>query len=138
MSCIPDCREDENYNEKYLNNQDHEFVRGYDWCVQQAVDNFFDNEMFDLMDESSHLGHILCEELPESLKTEYLMERRFPENEKLPDEERKVETYADLIRYKILEWIENERNELITSMIDAMDDEEYKKIKEKADSKKEQ
>lgn len=66
------------------------------------------------------------------------MERRFPENEKLPDEERKVETYADLIRYKILEWIENERNELITSMIDAMDDEEYKKIKEKADSKKEQ
>ena len=41
------------------------------------------------------------------------------------DEERTVETYADLIRFELLRWIETERNELITSMIDSMSDEEY-------------
>ena len=40
MSYIPNCREDENYNQKYLTGDDKEFVRGYDWCTEQAVDNF--------------------------------------------------------------------------------------------------
>lgn len=48
-------------------------------------------------------------------------------------EKRKIKTYADLIRSKILDWIEMERDQLITSMIDAMGD-EYEEIKERADN----
>ena len=33
-------------------------------------------------------------------------------------QERTVKTYADLLRLKLIDWIEGERNELIVSMID--------------------
>lgn len=130
MSLIPDCRTDEGYNEKYLNQKDKEFLRGFDWCVEMAVDNFFDNDMGDLASEGDYLGHILCGKVPEEMQEEYIMEHTVAGEE---DEKRKVETYADLIRMKILEWIEMERDELITSMIDNMDDDEYEQIKAKVD-----
>ena len=132
MSYIPDCRHDENYNEKFLNDKDKEFIRGFDWCVEMAVDNFFANEMFDLQSDDSYLGHILNEKLPESMQEEYEIELEFAGTGDKETETRKVETYADLIRSKILEWIENERDELITSMIDNMSEEEYEKNKQKA------
>ena len=43
MSYVPDCRTDEAYNERYLKEDDAEFVRGYDWCAERAVENAFDN-----------------------------------------------------------------------------------------------
>lgn len=43
MSYIPDCRTDKAYNERYLNADDAEFVRGYDWCAERVVENAFDN-----------------------------------------------------------------------------------------------
>ena len=43
MSYIPDCRTDKAYNERYLKEDDAEFVRGYDWCAEKAVENAFDN-----------------------------------------------------------------------------------------------
>lgn len=128
MSYIPDCRTDDTYNERYLNDKDKEFVMGFDWCVETAVDTFFDNDMFDLQDEFSYLGHILCEELPGIMQIEY--EYMFGDG---TTEKRKIKTYADLIRSKILDWIEMERDQLITSMIDAMGD-EYEEIKERADN----
>ena len=123
MSYIPDCRTDEYYNQKFLTGSDKEFVRGFDWCVETAVDNFFDNEMFDLAQSDSYLGHILNELVPEELQEEYTQEHVFLNDGE--DEHRTVTTYADLIRYKLLYWIEMERDELITSMIDNMSDEEY-------------
>lgn len=128
MSRIPDGRTDENYNQKYLNDKDTEFLRGFDWCVETAVDNFFDNEMFGLADKESYIGHFLCEELPEDMQEKYEMEYMFGKTE-----ERTVKTYADLIRMKLLEWIEMGRNELITGMIDGMDEDEYKKIRQSTD-----
>lgn len=123
MSYIPDCRTDEYYNEKFLNKPDKDFIRGFDWCVEMAVDNFFDNEMFDLTQSDSYLGHILNDTVPDELQEEYTQDHVFLNDGE--NEQRKVETYADLIRYKLLYWIEMERKELITSIIDDMSDEEY-------------
>ncbi len=130
MSHIPNVRTDENYNQKFLNERDRDFLHGFDWATEMAVDNFFDNDMFDLMDADSYIGHILNEKLPEELRDQYTMEFAFNGRE---DEERNVETYADLIRMKLLEWIEMERNELVTSTLDGYDEDEYEKLKAEAE-----
>lgn len=133
MSYIPNCRTDEEYNEKYLNKYDNEFVRGFDWCVEMAVDNFFSN--LDIyFDSDSHLTHLLNEKLPEGMSEDYEMDFTYAD-ENRKKELRKTETYGDMLKYKILDYIEMERNELITSMIDNMDEQEYAEIKAKVDGK---
>lgn len=127
MSYIPDCRTDEFYNEKYLNEKDAEFVRGFDWCCEMAADIFFDNLPFA---EDSHLMHVLNEEIPEDTHEEYDIESEFD----VPAQHRIVKTYADKLRALLLDFIESERDELIVSMIDGMDDAEYKAIKERVDN----
>lgn len=133
MSYIADCRTDDYYNQKYLNQKDKEFLSGFDWCAEMAVDNFFDNN-YD-HDNGVYLEHILAQELPECMKDNYEMENTFREDGEPETEKREVKTYADLLRMQILVWIEMERNELITSMIDNMSEEEYNANKEKADAK---
>jgi len=129
MTYIPDCRnktivhpvtgedtkEPNGYYEGNLKENDKRFIKGFDYCLEEAVDNFFDNDMFGLQDEMSYLGHILCEELPEIEQEEYEVEFTFGDRE---DETRVIKTYADLIRAKILDWVEMRRDELITSIID--------------------
>lgn len=139
MSYVPDGRTDESYNQKYLNGDNKEFLQGFDWCVEMAVDNFFDNEMDYLQDEDSYLGHLLSEELPDNMKKEYEMEYVFNVQNMGETETRtrKIETYADLIRMTMLQWIEMERDMLITSMIDGMDDDEYAEIRAKVDGQSE-
>lgn len=137
MSFIPDCRISETYNQKYLKKDDKTFVKGFDWATQMTVDNFFGNDFGNLLLESDYLRNMLDKELPDELKDEYAMECSFPYDEPEKFETRKVETYGDLIRMRILEWIESERNELITSMIDNMDEEEYDKIKKEVDGQSE-
>lgn len=122
---IPDCRTDETYNQKYLKDADAEFISGFDYCVEEAVDNFFNNDMFGLQDEDGYLGHILCEKLPASLMAEY-------EDDRI-GEGTKITTYADLIHIKLLEWIEMSRDELVVSILEGYGDDEYQKIKEKVD-----
>lgn len=134
MTYIPNCREDENYNEKYLNKLDKEFLAGFDWCMESAVDNFFDNNYEAGFDEGDFVGHEVLQELPEVEKDNYVMEFTFGERKV---EERKIETIIDKIRYEILAWIECERDMLITSMIDAMDEEEYHNIKSEVDKENE-
>ena len=46
-------------------------------------------------------------------------------------EEREINTHADLLRYKLLTWIESERDELITSMLDNMDEDIYEALRNK-------
>lgn len=138
MSYIPDGRTDENYNQKYLNEQDKDFLRGFDWCAEIAVDNFFDNHFDGASD--TYLEMALREQVPESLREEYEMEFTFydDDNGVVKTELRTVQNYADLLRFQILEWIEMNRNELITGMIDGMDDEEYQKIKAEVDGQGEE
>ena len=119
MSYIPDCRTDEFYNDKNLNEKDKEFVRGYDWCTECAADTFFDNlDVF--FGDDSHLMHVLNEELPQGLKEKYEFERTYGVDKKT--ETREVTTYGDLLRVRLLEYIESERDELIISMVDGASD----------------
>lgn len=128
MSYIPDCRTDENYNEKYLNEKDSDFLAGFDWALEEAVDNFFDNNYLKGLDDDSYIGHLLTEELPESLREVYTAEYRFREKKEV---EKEVRTVADYVRMQILDWCEANRNELITSMIDNMSDKEYEAMRKK-------
>lgn len=128
---MPDCRTDANYNQRYLKEEDAQFVRGYDWCAETVVDNFFDNlEML----QDDYLMKILNEKLPEhheAYGTTYEWECCFAEEE---PEERKIETYGDYFRSKLLDWMESDRDELIVSLIDDMTEEEYAAAREKAKS----
>lgn len=108
MSYIPDCREDESYNEKYLNETDKEYIKGYDYAVEEVLETFFANiDVYDLRvdGEDIDLGLIL-------------------ENH---------ESIADKLKDAMKQCFESERDQIITSMIDHMDDEEYEQIKEKVD-----
>lgn len=110
MSYIPDCREDENYNEKYLNHDDKEFIKGFDYAVEDALDSFFynlDSYDWDVDGEDIDLEKILTnhEELCEKLKD------------------------------NIKNHLESERDEMIVSMIDHYEDDEYAKIRTEVDGK---
>ena len=131
MTYIPDCRQDEYYSAKYLNEKDKQFLLGFDWCTEMAVDNFFNNSYIKGFDDRDFVGHEVLQELPESEKNEYTMTFTFGDGK---DEERKTETIIDKIRCEILEWIESFRDELITSMIDGMSEEEYNQIKARVDA----
>ena len=115
----PDSKEPNPYYEEYLNEKDREFLRGYDWALEQSVDHFFNN--LDLF-EDGEFEKYLNSELPEELKDQYEMEYRDGSKEV-----RKVVTYADYMRMKLLEFAESDRNSLVTSMLDEMDHEEYEK-----------
>lgn len=117
MSYIPDCRTDEVYNEKNLNEDDKQFVKGFDWCVESAADCFFDN-LDVYFGDDSHLMHVLNEELPQGLKGKYEVYLGSGATDT-----RDITTYGDLLRARMLEFIESERDELITSMIDNLCDE---------------
>lgn len=128
MSYIPDCRNDEYYNQKYLNEKDGEFVRGFDWCAEKAVDVFFDNlEAYFATD--AYLMHMLNEEMPKEMHDEYDWQDSFDGT----GEKRIVRTYLDALRAHLIDWMESSRDELITSMIDSMEEDEYKSIKDKID-----
>lgn len=135
MSYIPDCRTDEDYNEKYLNEKDFQFVRGYDWAVEQVIDNFFDNIE---VTESDYLMSVLNEELPDYLVQKYEVPASYKGEAEQEYETRTAKTYGDLLRMNLLRWAECGRDELITSMIDGMSDEEYQAIKEKVDGRSEE
>lgn len=132
MSYIPDCRTNNAYNQKYLNEKCNAEITGYDWCAEEVVDTFFDN-LDTYIDED--LLKVLESELPEENREEYEWSSSFGNTE---PEKRTVRTLADLIRSKIQEYIESERDELIVSMIDDMDEAEYDRIKEQVDGRVEE
>lgn len=121
---FPDVRNDDWYNEDFLDGKSKKEVLGFDWATH-AVDTLFEN-IEQITDESDYLEKVFSEELPKSLQDEYDMERHDGE-----DEHREVKTYADFIRMKILSWLENERNEIVVSLIENMDESVYKALREK-------
>ena len=123
---IPDCRTDKDYNEKYLDQASKLIIAGFDECVEDHIDSFLAN-LEDHFPKDSFLGHALFTELPENLKDNY----DYPYKE--GGEKREIVTYADLLRQTALEYLEGERDEIITSMIDNMDDEMYDAIRKSVD-----
>lgn len=126
---MPDCRKDDTYNEDFLNEKDKEFLRGFDWAVEMAVDMFFQGDMGGLKDEDLYLGHVLCEKIPDEIRKEYTMDFTFGDKE---SEDRTTEDYGDMIQLELFSAIESERNGLIVSMIDNMDKRVYEAIRESA------
>lgn len=107
MTMIPDCRTDEDYNEKYLNDADKEFIKGFDYAVEHILNLFDGNE-----DTYSDLADLL------------------DSNKALVNVDKKK-----IVRDAAEHWMEMERDEIITSMIERMDDDEYEKNKEAAQGK---
>ena len=127
---IPDCRHDKYYNEDFLPYTGKSEVTGYDWCAEEVVDSFFDN-LGMYFNNDSYLMHLLNEKLPEDMQEDIEIEHTFGDK---GTEIRKVETYKDLLRSRLNDWIESARDKMITSMIDryaAENEEEYKARREK-------
>lgn len=122
---MPDCRKDDYYNEDFLTKDDKEFVRGFDWCLEMAVDNFFDNLDIYFGDDE-HLMRVLNEKLPEHMQSEEEIEWTFGSKENTI---RKIETYKELLRSKLIDYVESNRDELITSMIENMDEDVYEAVR---------
>ena len=101
---LPDCRTDENYNEKYLNEKDKEYIAGYDWAVKEIA-TFFAN-----LDVYPEVEDILAD------------------NKAVI-----VEGKAEKVEEAIKDWLESSRDELITAILDEYSEEEYEKLKAKAD-----
>ena len=105
MSYFPDCRTDEYYNQKYLTQRNKDFVAGYDYALEQ-VQNLFNN----------------LEVFPD-------LEQLLDDNVALVKEHK-----VDMVQTCIEDWAEMNRDELITSMIDSMDENEYQEIKQRVDA----
>ena len=95
---MPNCRIDKTYNFDFLNRGDQNFVEGYDCAVREAIDCFFDNlEVYLDDDVVKHLS----------------------------EKNDARDSLADKIRKAMLAWAESQRDEIIVSMIDSMDEAEY-------------
>ena len=104
MSYFPNCREDEYYNQKYLNEKDKEFIAGADWILEQIV-NMIENNA-DV----------------------------YPDLEQLLDDNTAIikEDKDKIVSEAVQDWAEMERNKMITSMIDNYED--FDEIKAKVDA----
>lgn len=111
----------EGYNEEYLSSKDKTFIDGFDWALEMAVDNFFNNNFEKGLDDDSFIGHLMTTELPDSMKATVEVQFKYGDR---PDEVRKLETVADYVRMKIMDYADSCRDELLVSMIDNMSDEE--------------
>lgn len=123
MSIIPDCRSNEAYNQKYLNDTNAEFVAGYDWARIFAVENFFDN--IDIYVDQ--LENMEAETEEEQALLDYLEKHQ-------EAADNAMSALLDTIKECICDYIERQRDELITSMIDNMDEKEFKDRKAKTDA----
>ena len=125
MSRIPDCREDENYNEKYLSEHDSLEIVGYDECVEDVIDNFFYNTVL-FADEFEYAGLDMTK-LGDIDFDKDISEYDEDEIANMSKEELIVRIFHDALIY----YAESHRDEIITSMLD--NDDDYDKNKAKVD-----
>lgn len=92
---FPDCRTDKYYNQKFLDDNEKEYVSGFDWAVEQ-ITNLLEHNMdvyeldFDIAGEDINLA-------------------RFLENH---------EPINEMLVGCVEHWMESERNQLITALLD--------------------
>ena len=116
---FPDCRHDDCYNEDFLNPADKSFIRGMDYALEQ-IKNLFLGNLDTFEDE-------LTETLPEG--------ETAGEDEAFASREDLLEILqenTEILTAIVQNWHEMSRNEMITSMIDDYDDDEFKKLRETA------
>ena len=118
MSMFPDCRHDDFYNEDFLNKNDAGFLRGFDYALEIICNliqnnlNAYENELTEVLEEGAVAPS----------------DEVFSTREDLYDI---LSENADLVSSIITHWHESERDEIITLMIDNMDDDEYNQIRNK-------
>ena len=121
MSYIPNCREDDTYNEKYLQGGDADYVAGFDWAVQCGMNNFFEN-----IDERGYCDREEYKEIEEAV-TQITPDNILGVLAKRPD-------LMEKLQEELNNWVEMERDELITSMIESIDEDKFDEIKSTVDS----
>ena len=117
MSLIPDCRHDDTYNEDFLNKSDKAFIQGMDYALEQIKNLFLGN--LDVYEDE------LTETLPEG--EEKGDDEAFASREDLYEV---LQDNTEILAAVIWNWHEKERNEMITSMLDDYDDDDYQKLRE--------
>lgn len=116
MTFIPDTRNDSLYNERFLNDGDDAFVQGFDFAIDTMI-NLFGHNLDTYQQE-------LTELCPEGHEKEW--DEAFAKREDLYEI---VEDNKEILCAIIKDWAEKERDSVITSCIDGMDEEEYELIK---------
>ena len=100
---VPDCRNDDYYNEDFLNKEDTLVMHGFDIAIEVVENTISRIDICDLVGELEH------SKLIRSI----------------------VKTIMRSIASEITNTAEFSRNEMITSMIDDMDGDEYESIRNK-------
>lgn len=113
MSAFPDCRNDESYNEDFLNEQDKRFIEGFDFAIE-VISNLFKDNLSVFEEELTNVSE--NDEMRVTRRDFYDI---LVQNNKVVDE-------------VLQTWSEMERDEIITSMLDSMSEAEYQENKEKA------
>ena len=114
------------YYEGYLNEKDKNELDGYDYLAENVVDSFFFNmNIHDrIVDAFEALGLDL-----DKVDHAVLVNRREASAEITEEEWEKLNPETKLvlsIKEGLEEYMESDRDELVTSMIDNMDEQEYK------------
>ena len=113
------------YWEGYLNEADTNYLKGYDAAVEDSLSTFFSNVSdFDFLHEVFVEGDI------RQLAKEPSV---YDLDEKLPDDAPKAVCFMRGLYEALVNWFESERDELIVSMIDGMEEEEYLAIRKEKD-----
>lgn len=118
--------------EEYLKKEDADFLRGYDWCMEMVVDEYFN--WLSTQIESDYIEKVFSESLPDSLKETYVVKHIFQKPPLIKNgvETRNVETYGDFFRLKLLEWIEEKKIHLIDSMLEySLGDDLFEEVQKK-------
>lgn len=123
MSYIPDCRTDENYNQKYLDDTNAEFIAGFDWARIFGVESCFDN--MDIYEDA--IKEIEAETEEEQALLDFCEKHK-------EAAEAAFKALLESVKDSILDYIEMQRDELITSMIDNMGEKEFEERKAKTDA----
>lgn len=103
MSLFPDCRVDDFYNEDFLNEKDKEFINGMDYITEE-IQNLFLSNLAVYMEDLNYKQDLY----------------------------KILEENKELLANIVNDWVEKERDVVITSMIDNMDESEYKVLRKKA------
>lgn len=96
---ISDCRKDKTYNYENLSEKDKEFVDGYDYCIENSINSFWYN-LDVYLNCDSYLNLMLNDEMPEIMQSE------------------NCKTWCDFLKAALEDWVEKDRDEIITSIID--------------------
>lgn len=105
---VPDCRNDNYYNEDFLTNDGKQYLQGFDFATDFIRTAAIDDDL-------------LNRQLPKDIGDEV--------KERYPDED--IKTIGDYISVLICEHLEMERDMLIVSLIESMDDDIYNAIRNK-------